>query len=86
MIERRGSPHTVARSVADASYGSTIGRIAVRHAAPRPALVAPEPVPAAQERPPATVRLRRLVRRGPRVWVARVRDEIDLRRGRITRP
>jgi hypothetical protein len=86
VIERRGTPHTAARSVADASYSSTVGRIAVRHAAPRPAPVEPEPAPAAPERPPATVRLARLVRRGPRAWVARLRDEIDVRRGRITRP
>ena len=96
VAAKRASASTAARSMADTSYGATLAKIAAVHAAPKPDEVGPEagadqsagdrPASAATERPPATVRLARLIRRGPRVWFDRIRDEIDLRRGKISRP
>lgn len=85
VLARSEASAAAARSLADAAYGSSLAKIAVRHArpteaeAPTPAASAPaEPVE--EPRPPATVRLVRLIRRGPRVWVDRIRDEIEYRR------
>ncbi len=85
VADKRTPSATAVRSLADTSFAASLTKIAVEHARPS----APEPVAPladAPARPSATTRLIRLIRRGPRVWVHRIRDEIDLRRGTITRP
>ncbi len=83
----RSSSASAVRTLADTSFAASLTKIAVQHARPAPTPGADEALsPVMAERPPAAVRLGRLIRRGPRVWVHRIRDEVDLRRGKISRP
>lgn len=91
VASKRTPSATTTRSLADTSFAASLTKIAVEHARPgeqpsEPAGEAESIAPAAPERSPAAIRLGRLIRRGPRVWVHRIRDEIDLRRGKISRP
>jgi hypothetical protein len=88
VLAKREASAAAGRSTADASYGASLAKIAVQHARPVEVETAGPEVeaPAIEPRPPAAERLVRLIRRGPRVWVDRIRDEIAYRRGQITKP
>lgn len=94
VLDTRKPNSFAARSMADAGYGASLAKIAVQHSQQRSAPVAattstattvgrePDPV---LVRPPAGQRLAQLAKRGPAVWVERIRDEIAFRRGRLGR-
>ncbi len=89
VLSTRESAANAARSLADAAYGASLTKIAVRHArAPEEDDTAgeAEPVGSPVERPPARERLLALARRGPRVWADRIRDEVAYRRGHLSKP
>lgn len=87
VVAQRDTSATAARSLADTSYGVSLAKIAAVHAVPElvdaASRAAPADIPAVTTRPSASVRLVRRLRRHPRTWVDRVRDEIDLRRGKV---
>lgn len=83
VAARRGLTGTPARTTADATYAASVARVVVTTMArpvPEPPPAPPEPEP--YVRPSAPVRLVRLIRRGPRVWRDRIRDEIEYRRAK----
>ncbi len=92
VADRRGLAPRDARSIADSAFGAAIAKIAIAHAQPverdpsarHPLDRAPaDPVDRAapeRVRPPASARLLRLVRRGPRAIRDRVLAEVENRR------
>lgn len=92
VAARRGLSEREARAIADVSYGASIGKIVRAHSvhearpsiesAARAVVVGEIEELALTQRPPAAVRLVRLIRRGPRVWRDRIVDEVEYRRSR----
>jgi hypothetical protein len=84
VAERHGLLATAAADLADSVFAANFGRIVAEHAtAASPAVESPPasaPVVAPVDTTPAAVRAVRLLRRGPKAWVARGRVEVARRR------
>jgi hypothetical protein len=88
VAERRGLQVAAAADLADSVFAATFGRIIAEHAAPAsptgdPAESQPSPadtVARTQPVPAAAVKAVRLLRRGPKAWIARGRAEVARRR------
>lgn len=91
VAEQRTASAITSRGLADTSFAASLTKIVVEHARPAEPTSGSEgdgapTQPAIPDRAPTPVRLVRLIRRGPRVWLHRIRDEIEFRRRKKSQP